>query len=96
MLGLNGYLHDTTISTFSKFIFIIQHVKYTNMYTAGLSLICLVWLIGAKILKQTMGKKIKGLKYVPEIFVLVVVATCEWACRPVSGKEILTMAMGRW
>jgi hypothetical protein len=72
MLGLAPYLHDTNIRPFEKFMFIVKHVKYANLWTAGLSLVSLTWLIGARILKQGLRSKVPALKFLPEIFLLAV------------------------
>jgi hypothetical protein len=54
---------------------IIENVKNTSLWTAGLSLASLTWLIGARLLKQKLRGRIPILKFVPEIFILAVVST---------------------
>jgi len=78
MLGLAQYVHGSTITPFEKLILIIENVKNTNLWTASLSLVSLTWLIGARLLKQTLRGRLPVLKYIPEIFILVVVATGEF------------------
>jgi hypothetical protein len=78
MLGLAQYVHGSTITPFEKLILIIENVKNTGLWTASLSLISLTWLIGARLLKQNLRGRLPVLKYIPEIFILVVVATGEF------------------
>jgi MFS superfamily sulfate permease-like transporter len=75
MLGLAQYVHGSTITPFEKLILIIENIKNTSLWTASLSLISLTWLIGARLLKQNLRGRLPVLKYIPEIFILVVVAT---------------------
>lgn len=80
MLGLARFFHRMSITPFEKLIQIFGYLGETNKWTATLSLCSLVWLIGVKVLKQSLRKKVPALKYVPEIFILVVVSTCEFSC----------------
>jgi hypothetical protein len=77
MLGLAQYVHGNTITPFEKLILICSYIGETNLWTAGLSLVSLTWLIGARLFKQHLRAKIPALKYIPEIFILVVVSTSE-------------------
>ena len=77
MLGLSHLLHNAHTQTpINKLVFLIQHISDTNPYTAIMSAVCLTSLIGAKLVKRLFGGKVKALKYFPEIFVIVVAATC--------------------
>jgi MFS superfamily sulfate permease-like transporter len=77
MLGLSHLLHNAHTQTpINKLVFLIQHISDTNPYTAIMSAVCLTCLIGAKLVKRLFGGKVKALKYFPEIFVIVVAATC--------------------
>lgn len=77
MLGLNHLLHNAHTQTpINKLVFLIKHISFTNPYTAIMSAVSLTCLIGAKITKRAFGAKVKALKYVPEIFIIVVLATC--------------------
>lgn len=77
MLGLNHLLHNAHTQTpINKLVFLVQHISYTNPYTAIMSAVCLTCLIGAKLVKRLFGGKVRALKYFPEIFVIVVLATC--------------------
>jgi MFS superfamily sulfate permease-like transporter len=83
MLGLNHLLHNAHTQTpINKLVFLIQHISHTNPYTAIMSAVSLSCLIGAKIIKRLFGAKVKALKYFPEIFIIVVLATCE------SGSQV--------
>jgi MFS superfamily sulfate permease-like transporter len=89
MLGLTHLLKDAHTQTpINKLIFLVQHVSATNPYTAIMSAVSLTCLIGAKITKRLFGGKIRALKYFPEIFIIVAVATgmyCTFkACCPVT------------
>jgi MFS superfamily sulfate permease-like transporter len=76
MLGLTHLLKDAHTQTpINKLIFLVQHVSATNPYTAIMSAVSLTCLIGAKITKRLFGGKIRALKYFPEIFIIVAVAT---------------------
>ncbi|KAG7531952.1 hypothetical protein FFLO_03959 [Filobasidium floriforme] len=75
MLGLAQYVHGNTITPFEKLILICSYIGETNLWTAGLSLVSLTWLIGARLFKQHLRAKVPALKYIPEIFILVVVST---------------------
>jgi MFS superfamily sulfate permease-like transporter len=79
MLGLAQYVHGNTISPFDKLILIFSYIRETNIWTAGLSLVSLIWLIGARLFKQHLRGRIPALKYIPEIFILVVVSTSEYS-----------------
>ena len=81
MLGIAQYVHGSTITPFEKLILIVENVKNTSLWTASLSLISLTWLIGARLLKQNLRGRLPVLKYIPEIFILVVVATGEYGVK---------------
>ena len=77
MLGLNYLLHNAHTQTpINKLVFLVKHISFTNRYTAIMSAVSLSCLIGAKITKRRFGAQVKALKYVPEIFIIVVLATC--------------------
>jgi len=91
MLGLAQYVHGNTITPFEKLILICSYIGETNLWTAGLSLASLTWLIGARLFKQHLRAKIPALKYIPEIFILVVVSTSESRLsRPKAGVNETT------
>lgn len=75
MLGLAQYVHGNSITPFEKLILILSYIRETNLWTAGLSLVSLTWLIGARLFKQHLRSRVPALKYIPEIFILVVVST---------------------
>lgn len=76
MLGLSHLLKDAHTQTpINKLVFLLHHLSATNPYTAIMSAVSLTCLIGAKIVKRLFGGKVRALKYFPEIFVIVAVAT---------------------
>jgi MFS superfamily sulfate permease-like transporter len=80
MLGLSRLLNTAVyMSPFHKFLFLCRHIHDLNPYTAIMSLVSLSCLIGARLAKQhTRGRAGKVLRYLPEIFIIVVISTGEW------------------
>lgn len=80
MLGLLSLLPTGTyMAPLDKFLFLCKSITQFNPPTAIVSLIGLGWLIGARLVKtRVKGAVGRVLRYLPEIFVLVVVATGEF------------------
>ena len=80
LLGLEGQaqLHHIGQETpIDKLIFVIEHVSRIHKLTACISIVCLILLVSAKIVKPKISRKHKWINYVPEILIVVVVATGE-------------------
>ncbi|RXK40370.1 endoplasmic reticulum protein [Tremella mesenterica] len=80
LLGLTSileHMHDTPTLPLAKLAFLLRHVKYANKTTTILSFTSLAVLIGARVGKQRIMKHPGAgwLKYVPEIFIVVVGTT---------------------
>ncbi|GHJ83886.1 hypothetical protein NliqN6_0288 [Naganishia liquefaciens] len=92
MLGLNYLLHNAHTQTpINKLVFLVKHISFTNRYTAIMSAVSLSCLIGAKITKRRFGAQVKALKYVPEIFIIVVLATFITAKFRLDEKGVLIL-----
>ncbi|KAG9096048.1 hypothetical protein FRC07_010997, partial [Ceratobasidium sp. 392] len=81
MLGLTQLEHSITpvpVTTLDKFLFIVENAElHTHWLTAAISFGTLVLLLGARAIKRRLAK-IAGwewVKFIPEVFVAVVVAT---------------------
>lgn len=61
---------------FDKFLFVVEHVSRIHRLTALISLVSLVILVSARIVKPKLRKRAAWITYVPEILIVVVIATC--------------------
>lgn len=68
--------------TFDKFLFVIEHIRRTHKLTALISLAALVVLISARIVKPKLRKRAPWITYIPEILIVVVIATSEHLSLP--------------
>jgi MFS superfamily sulfate permease-like transporter len=82
MLGLSHLISPNISWTpLNKFIFLCQHISQVNIYTAIMSSVSLALLIGTKLTKQRAKGRIgRVLRFLPEIFIVVLVSTSEWRC----------------
>lgn len=58
-----------------KLFFAIDHVRSTHRLTALISVSCLIVLIGAKVIKPKLAKRLPAVTYIPEILIVVVIVT---------------------
>lgn len=80
LLGLSALakeLHLDRQLPIDKFVFVVRHINYTHRLTALVSLVALVTLLLAKIFKPKLIKRYKWVSLIPEILIVVVIATCE-------------------
>ncbi|KAG9086297.1 hypothetical protein FRC06_003162 [Ceratobasidium sp. 370] len=97
MLGLAHLEHSITpvpVTTLDKFLFIVENAKsHTHWLTATVSFGTLVLLLGARAIKRRLTKKEgwEWVKFIPEVFVAVVVATflCDEFDWDARGIDIL-------
>ncbi|KAK9899436.1 hypothetical protein P389DRAFT_168412 [Cystobasidium minutum MCA 4210] len=78
LLGLSALakeLHADRRLPIDKFFFVVRHIKHTHRLTALVSLVALVILLLAKIVKPKLIKRYKWVALVPEILIVVVIAT---------------------
>ncbi|KAG8698985.1 hypothetical protein FRC08_005590 [Ceratobasidium sp. 394] len=81
MLGLAHLEHSITpvpVTTLDKFLFIVQNAEsHTHWLTAAISFGTLVLLLGARAIKRRLAMREgwQWVKFIPEVFVAVVVAT---------------------
>lgn len=85
MLGLSQLLseinktHAAPSLPLDKFFFLVEHIERANRPTAILSAACLAFLILARVTKAKVVQRPGGgwVRYIPEIFVVVVGTTGE-------------------
>ena len=61
-----------------KLVFVIQNFRSTHRLTASISLASLAILISVRIAKPRISKTLKWVQYVPEILMVVVIATSKF------------------
>jgi MFS superfamily sulfate permease-like transporter len=94
MLGLAHLEHSITpvpVTTLDKFLFIIENAEaHTHWLTAAVSFGTLVLLLGTRMVKRRLSTRPgwEWAKFVPEVFLGVVIATCE--SEDVSGGTLGT------
>ncbi|QRV98356.1 sulfate anion transporter [Ceratobasidium sp. AG-Ba] len=98
MLGLAHLEHSikpVPVTTLDKFLFIVENAKsHTHWLTASVSFGTLVLLLGARALKKRLAARGEGwvwIKFLPEVFLAVVVATflCDAFDWDTKGVDIL-------
>lgn len=80
LLGLSALakeLHLDRQLPMDKLFFIIEHIRRTHRLTALISLVSLAILLLAKIVKPKLIRRYRWVSLIPEILIVVVVATCE-------------------
>lgn len=80
MLGLEAQArlhHVSQMHPFDKFLFVLEHIERIHRLTAIISLVSLIILVTARIVKPKLRKKAAWITYIPEILIVVVVATGE-------------------
>lgn len=83
MLGLAHLEHTISpvpVTTLDKFLFIVENAgTHTHWLTATVSFATLVLLLGSRMVKRRLSKRPgwEWVKFVPEVFLAVVIATCE-------------------
>lgn len=82
LLGLSALakeLHLDRQLPIDKFYFVVRHIKQTHRLTALISLVALIILLIAKIIKPRLVKRYNWVSLIPEILIVVVIATCKHA-----------------
>ena len=84
MLGMSSvlaHMHDTPTHPVPKLLFVFDHLDHVNKMTSFLSFISLAVLILARVVKQRLRERpgAAWLKYIPEILLVVVGTTREFA-----------------
>lgn len=95
MLGLTALLNDISkthaavTSPLDKLFFVIENIENVNRSTAILSASCLVLLIAARIIKTKIVHRpgAAWVRYIPEIFLVVVGMTCKLQSAPIGGSR---------
>lgn len=80
LLGLSALereMHLSSAPPIEKLIFVIQNVHNTHRLTACISLVAFCLLILAKIYKPRVSKRMPWVTFVPEVLIVVAVATCK-------------------
>jgi MFS superfamily sulfate permease-like transporter len=83
LLGLSALakqLHLSHSLPLDKLFFIIENISRTHRLTALISLVSLLILLASKIVKPKLIKRYRWISYIPEILIVVVVATCKSVC----------------
>ncbi|WOO80799.1 Putative sulfate transporter [Vanrija pseudolonga] len=80
LLGLAPVLRahdDPPTLPLSKLVFILKHIRQANIPTTILSVCCISFLLGSRIIKRRLVKRPGGawLRYIPEILICVVTVT---------------------
>lgn len=103
LLGLAPVLRahdDPPTQPLSKLVFILKHIRKANIPTTILSVCCISFLLGSRIVKRRLVKRPGGawLRYIPEILICVVTVTGKLptACdRGLAHVTVLTQVF-RW
>lgn len=77
MLGLNHLKNELQpVTTVEKFLFLVEYAwGNAHALTAAISLGSLAFLLVCRAAKARLRKRIPAIFYVPEVFLLVVIAT---------------------
>ena len=101
VLGLDALLsqiHGSSSTVPEKLVFLLTHLKHTHKLTVIVSSVAAAILIGMKVIKSRLrgrgGKVAKWIKYVPEVLIVVIGATCKFLSHstPVSSRAELLRA----
>jgi len=101
VLGLDALLsqiHGSSSTVPEKLVFLLTHLKHTHKLTVIVSSVAAAILIGMKVIKSRLrgrgGKVAKWIKYVPEVLIVVIGATCTFLSHstPVSSRAELLRA----